>query len=60
MLTNNDKLGRWVNGTVGKIERIEKCKEFYGNTYNHKYDGYLFVHDNGDFILPNYFIIFVF
>ena len=40
---------------LNKIERIEKCKEFYGNTYNHKYDGYLFVHDNGDFILPNYF-----
>ncbi len=40
---------------INKIERIEKCKEFYGNTYNHTYDGYLFVHDNGDFILPNYF-----
>lgn len=40
---------------LNKISRIEKCKEFYGNTYNHKYDGYLFVHDNGDFIMPNYF-----
>ena len=40
---------------INKINRIEKCKEFYGNTYNYKYDGYLFVHDNGDFILPNYF-----
>ena len=38
-----------------KIRRIEECKKFYGNTYNHEYDGYLFVHDNGDFILPNYF-----
>lgn len=38
-----------------KIHRIEECKKFYGNTYNHEYDGYLFVHDNGDFILPNYF-----
>lgn len=38
-----------------KLERIEQCKEFYGNAYNHDYDGYLFVHDNGDFILPNYF-----
>lgn len=43
------------NDILNKLERIEKCKEFYGNTYNHDYDGYLFVHDNGDFILPNYF-----
>jgi len=27
MLTNNDKLGRWINGTVGKIKRIENRKE---------------------------------
>lgn len=40
---------------LNKLERIEKCKEFYGNTYNHDYDGYLFVHDNGNFIMPNYF-----
>lgn len=40
---------------INKINRIERCKEFYGNTYNYKYDGYLFVHDSGDFILPNYF-----
>lgn len=40
---------------LNKIKRIEECKKFYGNTYNHKYDGYLFVHDNGNFILPNYF-----
>ena len=40
---------------LNKLERIENCKKFYGNTYNHDYDGYLFVHDNGDFILPNYF-----
>ena len=38
-----------------KLKRIEECKKFYGNTYNHEYDGYLFVHDNGNFILPNYF-----
>ena len=38
---------------LNKIDRIEKCKDFYGNTYNHKYDGYLFVHDNGDFIMSN-------
>ena len=24
MLTNNDKLGRWINGTVGKLEKIKK------------------------------------
>jgi len=40
---------------LNKIDRIEKCKEFYGNTYNHKYDEYLFVQDNGNFIAPNYF-----
>lgn len=38
-----------------KLDRIQKCKEIYGNSYNYKYDGYLFVHDNGDFIAPNYF-----
>lgn len=40
---------------LNKIDRIEKCKEFFGDSYNHKFDGYLFVHDNGDFIAPNYF-----
>lgn len=40
---------------LDKISRIEKCKEFYSNTYNHDYDGYLFVQDNGNFIAPNYF-----
>lgn len=38
-----------------KIARIEECKKFYGNTYNHQYDGYLFVHDNGNLVSPNYF-----
>lgn len=27
MLTNNDKLGRWVNGTVGRIHKIKKENE---------------------------------
>ena len=40
---------------LNKIDRIEKCKKFYGNTYNHNFDGYLFVHDNGNIIQPNYF-----
>ena len=26
MLTNNDKLGRWINGTVGIIDNIKKTK----------------------------------
>lgn len=38
-----------------KIKRINKCQDFFGNRYNHEYDGYLFVHDDGNFILPNYF-----
>lgn len=38
-----------------KIERIEECKKIFGNSYNHKYDGYIFVHDNGDIMQPNYF-----
>ena len=38
-----------------KLERIEECKKIFGNSYNHKYDGYIFVHDNGDIIQPNYF-----
>ena len=40
---------------LNKIERIEKCQKFYSNAYNHDYDGYLFVQDNGNFIAPNYF-----
>jgi len=24
MLTNNDSMGRWVNGTVGVVDKIEK------------------------------------
>lgn len=43
------------DAVLKKIERIKKCQEFFGNRYNHEYDGYLFVHDNGNFILPNYF-----
>lgn len=35
-----------------KIERIEKCQKFYSNAYNHDYDGYLFVQDDGNFIAP--------
>jgi len=27
MLTNNDKLGRWVNGTVGRINKIKEDKD---------------------------------
>ncbi len=38
-----------------KLERIEQNKKIFGNTYNHKYDGYIFVHDNGDIMQPNYF-----
>lgn len=38
-----------------KIARIEECKKFYGNIYNHQYDGYLFAHDNGNLVSPNYF-----
>lgn len=38
-----------------KFERIEENKKLFGNSYNHKYDGYLFVQDNGDFINPGYF-----
>ena len=40
---------------IEKLERIEKCKKIFGDSYNHKYDGYLFVHDNGNIIQPNYF-----
>jgi len=27
MLTNNDQLGRWINGTVGVVNKIEETKE---------------------------------
>lgn len=38
-----------------KLDRIEENKKIFGNSYNHKYDGYIFVHDNGDIIQPGYF-----
>lgn len=38
-----------------RFEQIEENKKNFGDSYNHKYDGYLFVHDNGDLIQPNYF-----
>ena len=38
-----------------KLERIERNKKLFGNTYNHKYDGYICVQDNGDLIQPGYF-----
>lgn len=40
---------------LAKIDRIEENKKIFGNSYNYKYDGYLFVQDNGDIIQPNFF-----
>jgi len=40
---------------LNKLEKIEENKKIFGNAYNHKYDGYLCVQDNGDFINPGYF-----
>lgn len=38
-----------------KLKRIEENKKLLGNKYNHKYDGYLCIQDNGDIIQPNFF-----
>lgn len=38
-----------------KLEQIEKNKKLFGKKYNHKYDGYLCIHDNGNIMQPNYF-----
>lgn len=38
-----------------KLERIEENKKIFGNAYNHEYDDYICVRDNGDLIQPNYF-----
>lgn len=38
------------DAVLRKLERIEENKKIFGNSYNHKYDGYLFAHDNGDII----------
>ncbi len=43
------------DAVLRKLEKIEENKKFFGNSYNHKYDGYLFVHDNGNLIQPHYF-----
>ena len=38
-----------------KLDLINKNKELFGDSYNHKYDGYICVQDNGDLIKPGYF-----
>jgi len=38
-----------------KLRRIEENKKLLGDKYNHKYDGYLCVQDNGDIMQPNSF-----
>lgn len=38
-----------------KLEKIEENKKIFGNSYNHEYDGYICVQDNGDLIQPNFF-----
>lgn len=40
---------------IAKLERIERNKEIFGDSYNHKYDGYICVQDNGDLIQPAFF-----
>lgn len=35
-------------------EKEEKMKALFGNRYNHKYDGYVYVFENGDLIRPNW------
>ena len=32
---------------LSKLNLCYNCSKFR-NTYNHKYDGYIFVHENGD------------
>lgn len=38
-----------------KLARIEENKKIFGDSYNHKYDGYICVQDNGDLIQPGFF-----
>ena len=38
-----------------KLDRIEENKKVFGNSYNHKYDAYICVQDNGDLIQPGFF-----
>lgn len=40
---------------IQKLEQIQQNQDFFGNTYNHKYDEYLFVQPNGDIMQPNFF-----
>jgi integrase len=35
-------------------EKQEKMKALFGNRYNHKYDDYVYVFENGDLIRPNW------
>ena len=43
------------DAVLKKLDRIEENKKIFGNEYNHKYDGYICVQDNGDLIQPNFF-----
>lgn len=40
---------------LARLEKIEENKKIFGNSYNHKYDDYICVQDNGDIIQPNFF-----
>ena len=40
---------------INRFKEIDENMKILGEAYNHNYDGYLFVYDNGDFIQPNYF-----
>lgn len=38
-----------------RLYQIERNKVLFGDSYNHRYDNYICVKDNGDFISPGYF-----
>lgn len=40
---------------IKRFEQIEENKKLLGDAYNHEYDGYLCVRDNGDIMQPSFF-----
>ncbi|MCD6413311.1 MAG: AAA family ATPase [Elusimicrobia bacterium] len=39
MLLNNDRYGRWINGTIGKVRRIKKASDKFADIYVELPDG---------------------
>lgn len=43
-----------LNMLMAMKQKQEKMKTLFGNRYNHDFDGYVYVYENGDIVRPNW------